>query len=215
MDTKKICLFGGALMAAGIASNAEAGLFTFGGGPLVNGDNVGSLDAYAYDYNTEDSIEGDAILFLGDPLPVNLDLSDSGFSVSSSITQDGLNLSAAVSAFDGDASAYGNFFFTVDEQVDVLFEWDLDSNFEFFSSFAPVDNVGFVDEGAQFGNLSASGTTGSQTITLDPGFYQLRGTVLADTGGTGSGSLTATFVPAPGAAALLGLGGLAAMRRRR
>ena len=56
------------------------------------------------------------------------------------------------------------------------------------------------------------GATGTNTVFADDGIFTL-GEEFA--GSSNSGSVNIVPVPAPGAAALLGLGGLVAMRRRR
>jgi hypothetical protein len=86
----------------------------------------------------------------------------------------------------------------------------------------PANGSAFV---APSGNYRATGALSSTPVNLNSVFGGVNGNgtwgltisdnAAADTGALGSWSLTIVPVPAPGAAALLGLGGLVAFRRRR
>ena len=81
------------------------------------------------------------------------------------------------------------------------------------SDFGPSDlTFGWANSPGTFtfsGTAVVSGGAGTYTLTIFDSFDD------AGTDGSFLAGSTVTFVPAPGAAALLGLGGLAATRRRR
>jgi hypothetical protein len=226
MNTIKACLFGGALLTAGISAQvAAAQSFTnegSSGGAYAYNYNSYALDgAYSYGSVTDPALSGSASIAGGDTGSWAWDSAAGTWSAS--FTQ-GQNADAYGAAYVFSA-------FSVADNYTLTVSWDLDNINRFGGwellesddlSFNPLaETIDGVSFDGRFGTPSESlGLDGQVTIQLDASkFYLLRFDLsFADTGGTPSdGSLSASLgpVPAPGAVGVLGLAGLAAARRRR
>jgi len=215
-------LFGGALLAAGMTANAQT--FSFLDSGSYGGTAFGSFaqvyagyytaSPYSYgftDYNAAYSAYGD-------------DLNISTFSAAGGTTTSTTRNSTTLrfeSTWDGVTNDGGFFggtfqqFFTVDQDATLQLSWDM-SNTDFFG---PPGFFTIFSGGALISDLdvTAANPTGTFDIALtagtEYGIVLVGGSPFSFDGGTKF--LQAELLPAPGTAALMGLGGLAATRRRR
>jgi len=210
MNKASICLFGGALLGAGLTSSAIAGptpavtvdgllvSLTVPGG----GYDFGSF-AYAYSYVTVDTITFD-VLSDGD---VQFDMLSYGIFDS--------YIDSVLFLFTGDTPSYASYIGGNDDIEDGVV--DFNGSVEHFDSFLDI----FLTPGEYTIAVAAWGPGISVEAAVGPGdsFFS----VLFNTGGNGfpdEGQYRLDIfgdvaIPAPGSIAILGLGGLVAVRRRR
>jgi hypothetical protein len=197
MKTKTNCLFGGALLGAGLCagagSSALAGDFVWGSA---------SLTAYAYQVSDYATTGGNVSVSVVD---VNGASADATFNAS------GFSMMAVGSPYSyAGALLTTGLAFTVSEDITVLFEWDMTGN---NSSFGDGGSLSAFDSGSMsnVSLFSFSGIdVGSSTITLLAGTqYTLTGYVVSEAG-QGASSFSVSVVPLP-PAAFAGLGMLAGM----
>jgi hypothetical protein len=214
-------LFGGALMAAGMTANAQSFLIA-DDGQLNDAYGVPqTYPSFAYSLNS-DTGNYDIAYAAGGAI-ADTSLSDAGLDLSTSVSSNELRVDGE---WDGN-TAYGSrgfgtaviqAFFQVDQAAPLELEWDTSSTDGFVSSFiltAPDGSVlldfdGFVDP-----------ATGLESVNLSPGVDYTA--ILSFSNGFPAfftvpnepSFISATLIPSPGAAGLLGLAGLAAVRRRR
>jgi len=201
MKVSKATLFGGALMTAGIA-NAGVFQYTTNGGISVR--------AYSVAYDFGDSDTDYASTADLDPDIMTSAVTGSWFVRSTANA-------SIISAELGSTGSQGNFaygyieaFVMFDTNTDVLINWD----------FAGTNSLVRLLQATDTGPLIVFQETvgsGSTVWTLEAGSrYQVlldHRSIGIELGETSSASLT--VVPAPGAAVLAGVAGLAATRRRR
>lgn len=162
-------------------------------------------------------------------------------SQNSSLGQSAISNVSSVQAFDSTQNSLGRSrsLFTTSFSVDAPTPWQLSGSWMFSSQNVPTSGVtgtllvrleqqggGFLynlDHNSQLSNpVVTSGVLAGagllqpgQTYILTMNMTEFSQVIAGTTGGNGSLDATLSFVPAPSAAALLGLGGLVAGRRRR
>lgn len=223
-STKK-CLFGGALFAAGVASHADAQQFQFElnyygfyptaftvgyayggttsfGAPLTQLQQnlsytagVPAAPAYVFAYGVGGSgytgfnlLHAYAWSTVGSSIPVGI----------------------------GQAYAY---FSVADSAFDLAIDWDFSNELGlgaggFFGDISVIDWTTLTQVFVIDLNNGIGAEAGSTVVDLEAGHFY---SILLDTGATAGGFSVADayIVPTPASAALLGLGGLVATRRRR
>lgn len=187
----KKCLFGGALLAAGMTASASA-QFNFSYSYVLVG-------AYAYGVSgpSYDQFVGAGFWSVAAAEPGALATSDG----TATLFDVRARADAGSGAFSYDFISY----FTVGSDTVATASWNL-SNSGFYIIDNLTDGVNLL---AQF-----SVSSGSAPIALEAGKqYSLAGGVF-QTDGTGEG-FAQLLIPAPASASLLALAGLAATRRRR
>ncbi|MEO1715934.1 MAG: hypothetical protein AAFR76_02370 [Planctomycetota bacterium] len=212
MDKTTKTLFGGALLSAGMVANASAQSFTLPGNVPPYPDTV--VSGYVYDfYAIGPYADGGASENGG--FGDSYSISNAYGSASSSITSN--QLSASSDGFGNTdslggafAQAYGYLGVTQDGQLDLA--WDFTGE----GGFGPLGNITVVDwsAGGVLVFETDAFTAGTASLNLLAGVnygINLVATSAQDT----SAFATATLIPAPASAALMGLAGLAAARRRR
>lgn len=214
MSAKK-CLFGGALFAAGLASHAVAQDFNFqvnyGGAYPTSFGYAVAYGSFGYDYATFDSYDPNAATF---------DLSAAYGGSQARATLAASFMAASASSASGGYAAGGSYaYVTFDPGEFLRIVWDFsneDPNFSPFSSDILIIN--WTTVAIEFA-IDPSGsptdpTSGDVIFAPTPGhFYAIRLEAWAFNGGSTSARID--VIPAPGALALAGLGGLVAVRRRR
>ena len=203
MNTAQKCPFGGTLMAAGVANAQQLDFAINYGGAYPSAFTTANAVQYvdfAAAGPVADAIDGGAI---------------------GSMTNTTMNASA--DGLDQFAQSYVYVIQAVDTVIEI--SWDFgneDPGFApFFSDVSVIDwsagglPVFLVDPSAD----PLTPTSGTQQITLLAGVgYGIlleAGPTSFDSGAEGSASASLVVIPAPGAATLAGLAGLAALRRRR
>ncbi|MEM9167672.1 MAG: PEP-CTERM sorting domain-containing protein [Planctomycetota bacterium] len=220
MHTYQKALFGGALMSAGMVANAQT--FNF-----LDTDVTGSFNSYSYLVDVNDGGYGytNSILVA----PAALSQSRSG-DTDLNIVQSS-NLLRVDGTWSGNpANPYGyagaslQQFFTTSADAVLRVSWDVSGTDAYAGAFIIEDASGSVL--FQFDGLGgdplagtvdvpvSAGTTYAAILQLGtPGFFtQLTSPFLFN---TDTQFIQAALIPAPASLALLGLGGLAATRRRR
>lgn len=210
MNIAKTCIFGGTLLAAGVA-NAEFDVDTNKAGFGV----TSGADAYAYRFDVGGGFANDAA---NGPGSGNTDITasltgDSGATTSASVLLNETILSASATKTDNAGFAFFDTIttFDVDSDVSVTVNWAAD-----LSIGQRVFEILDLDAGISVFNYQtqADPSSGSTTLTLnDDTDYQFVA-LLRSFDGDGGASFS-VVIPAPGSAAILGLAGIAAARRRR
>jgi len=207
-------LFGGALMAAGMTANAQTFIYNAT-------DTTGEFSSFAYSlaaggYLDESNASG------------ALNTSSTGYSYEIGTTTVSTSQTANSMRVDGqwDGGGYLPFlggygesvmqqFFQVSANADLIIEWDY-SGTNGFPARAFVLQDPTLDVLFEVGGLAGGPTSGSVTISLTAGtdyaVVMWMGNTFFE---TENQFISMTLVPAPGAIAVLGLGGLVATRRRR
>ncbi len=222
----KACLFGGALLTAGMAADAQpefiiqandiTGAYpTFALSDAYNYANPYGYDtAYAPDLNTTET-ETDAGGFFG------------SFGTSTASTIQTSNLLRAEASWQGDGLAgYGfaealfQVFFQVSEDAELVVSWDVEDTDGFASAVVLDENAGA--ELFSFDGLAdGAPLSGSATIALEAGtdYAYIGGLTNSGFGpflfNTETQFVQAELIPTPGTLGLLGIAGVAAARRRR
>ncbi len=209
MKTTTKCLFGGALMAAGMG-NAMAQEFTLPGNIPPYADTI--LGAYVYDYYTVGNIGGQSVNGgFGDSYSVSSAYGSGSASIGSNMLMamsDGFgNTDSLGGAF---AQAYGYLSVTLDGVLNLA--WDFTGE----GGFGPLGRISIVDwtNGGVSVFSTDPFTAGTASVNLIAGInygINLVATSSQDT----SAFASATLVPAPGVLGLLGAAGIVAVRRRR
>ncbi|GJM19655.1 MAG: hypothetical protein DHS20C14_18680 [Phycisphaeraceae bacterium] len=223
-NAMKTCLFGGTLFAAGVAGQADAQItfeLNVGGAyptSFTTGYAYGLLSQYvSYSPGTSPVAPALAIGYGY----VGYGYVSAGSMYATSYSYGSVNYGSGYQNAVGQAYAY----FSVATPTDVTISWDFSnefgagSNYAFFSDISLTDwtngGVGIFAVDPSLDPLTP--LTGSTTISLSAGInYSLL--LEASTGAnTGSAWAHAVFtkVPTPASAAVLGLAGLVATRRRR
>lgn len=209
MKTTTKCLFGGALMAAGM-SNAMAQEFTLPGNIPPYADTI--VQAYVYDYYTIGNVGGYNINGgFGDSYSVSTAYGSGSASISSNMLMamsDGFgNTDSLGGAF---AQAYGYLAVTLDGVLNLA--WDFTGE----GGFGPLGGISIVDwtnGGVEIFGTDAF-TAGTASVNLLAGInYGI--SLIATSSQDTSAFASATLVPAPGVLGLLGAAGIVATRRRR
>ena len=211
MNKTSKTLFGGALLSAGMVANANAQSFTLPGNIPPYADTF--LTGIVYDYYTIGQLGGQSVNGgFGDSYSVSSAYGNASSSITStqlSASSDGFG-NTDLSFGGAYANAYG--YLSVDQDASLDLAWDFTGE----GSFGPLGRIQIVDWSA--GGVLVFETTafsaGTNSVSLFAGTNYgilVQATSAADT----SAFATATLVPAPASVALLGLGGLAAVRRRR
>jgi MYXO-CTERM domain-containing protein len=224
MNTAQKCLFGGALMAAGVA-NAQSFVFQDSANLPDGYGGYASFSSFAY---LVDQFAGAYnVAYAPDSLTTNLSTQylDLSTTQSSNLLRIGgtWNGTPYVGPYGVDDFGYGGGFiqqfFEVDQDADLIISWDVSATDLFTSAFvltAPDGSTIF-----ELDNLGTDPAAGSAVVSLVAG--QQYGAVLQLQNGffpffevaDVEAFISAELVPAPGAAGLIGLAGLAATRRRR
>lgn len=195
----KKCLFGGALVAAGLANAANAQL---------SFSSTFSIQAGAYAYGGGTGPVFDT--FTG-PGFWSVIADDQGLGVATTSSNANQVLFNAYAA-SGGGSYVTNFapgsYFTVGSDVVASAAWDFtnDSGSGEFTIDNVTDGVNLLSAGPGSSGSIPITLEAGKTYTMTFGIFQIDGT------GNGGGSL---IIPAPSSVALLALGGLFATRRRR
>jgi len=209
MKISKAALFGGTLMTAGIANAAQ----------LEFVDIQGSFVSYAYS-----GVFDSATSTFSYERVENFDVSTPEVSSSSSIeawtatgsvTRDGMLAEVGNSvgaAGQGRADAVASLGFGVDTIINV--DWSFGSLGNDTISIQERTDTGQIVQ-TLFTHGSDDGLTGSMSFTFEADKNYFVFIQVVSTNGADFGTVQLTAVPAPGAAALAGLAGLAAVRRRR
>ncbi len=216
----KCCLFGGALVAAGVAANTEAAVFQYQDDPDI----VEQASAYAIvgsDFQQEFAL-------LPDDLNMSVTASDAGREMTASNAFGSTEIRGEVSWNGvGDPSAdlvgvIGQHTFTVDQDTSVLASWDVSgmdigasSYFDvLLDDFTPVLSLYF---GGNAGGVPpvTDPLSGSQVLNMVAGQTYFISYSIVGNPTTTDPQFASLFIPAPGAVGVLGLAGVMAMRRRR
>lgn len=200
------CLFGGALVAAGVAASPAVADFEvdFGGGNIQAFENQ---SPYLFAYEGLFDVPG-SISYIATSDWIDLD-------ASAYVNYTGLGFSlgfgAGTMGADGFASVTSYMDVMVDTSTQIELLWDL------FSLTAGKVSVYNSDTNTSVFSATESDAAGSMLITLEAGVnYSLKTsaqTVVFDQASSAFGTIQ--IVPAPGSIALLGFGGLVATKRRR
>ena len=224
MKVSKTALFGGAIMAAGIAQTAAAQTMTlqdsgtYAGSTFYSFSRVSSFIAYGgsgatntiSNYTSPGADLDQNLNYNG--LDVNAVNNNTVLRIDS--TWDG---TGGFYTFGGYYAGYGGAFlqqfFTVDSDATLRITWDVTDT----DSFG--DNIFVIEDGVAIENFDP-GTAGSGTLDIaatagvEYGInFDIEGPFFFTPGTTSFIQLE--VIPAPGTAALAGLAGLAAVRRRR
>jgi MYXO-CTERM domain-containing protein len=212
------CLFGGALFAAGLAAHtASAQTFPFG----VNfGGAYPTSIANGYAYSGGGYAYGSFVSFNPAAATGSYSLNYGTASTFASVGDSQMYAGAGTGAALDFAQAQAYAYLVVNQTIDVLIEWDFsgedDTLDPFFSDIQVVD---WSAGGTIIFAVDPSGNpldpfAGSVVLTLNAGtnYSILLESVATDGGNSWA---RATVIPAPGALALVGMGGLVAARRRR
>lgn len=210
MDKATKTLFGGALLSAGMVANASAQSFTLPGNIPPYADTF--VTGYVYDYYTIGNLGGQSVNGgFGDSYSVNTAYGNAfGEITATSLTaqSDGIgNTDSYGGAF---ADAYG--YLSVDQDATLDLAWDFTGE----GGFGPLGRIQIVDwsAGGVLVFETDAFTAGTNSVDLFAGTNY--GILVRATSAPGTSAFAnAVLVPAPASAALLGLGGLAAVRRRR
>ncbi|MEL6499497.1 MAG: hypothetical protein AAF937_12150 [Planctomycetota bacterium] len=211
MDTPSKSLFGGALLSAGMVANASAQSFTLPGNIVPYPDTVTA--AYVYDYYALGGAVGGYTVNggFGDSYSVATAYGTADASITATELSASADASGVTDPFGfAYGSSYGYLSLTADGALDLA--WDFTSE----DAGGPLGNITIVDwsAGGALVFETDAFTAGSASVPLIAGTnYGI--TVLANAGPGGTAFGTATLVPAPASAAIMGLAGLAAARRRR
>jgi len=225
MSVTKTCLFGGALMAAGMTANAQQFV-------INDFDVTGAYPSFAQSRASGDiNPYGDvAYAYTGGGLDTYSTAYDPGFGTGTFSTTVNSNLMRADGQWAGDGTTgygYGisriQAFFQVSQDADLIVSWDF-SNTDNYATAVVLEEVGgatLVD----VQGLAGAPAIGTQTVSLQAGVdYAFIGGLFGNAGFGSFGPfifdsnvkfVQAELVPAPGAMGLLGFAGLAATRRRR
>lgn len=215
MSTIKTGLFGGALVAAGLTANAQNFVYSAY-------DSTGTTQSYAVSYAPYETYD---YAFGPDSKNTYVSSFDSSYGRNTfATTQDATSMSAT-GQWAGDGSNGYGFglsyilqYFQVSQDAQLFIEWDFTNTDNFVSGELFLDpsgtNIWTLD------GLGGDPATGSATIGVQAGVNYGIAFGLADGFGpflfdTNQKFVTVTLVPAPGAASILGLCGLAIARRRR
>lgn len=199
------CLFGGALVSAGIAANVQAQNFNFSYTNL----------AYAGAFDTSDYAPFDYGIFFGAGF---FDVFAYVDSASGRITGASQSLSASgftsAKSYLGAALSFGSYL-TVDQNAQAKIKWDFSADEgpggTWIDSYLSIFDL-TTNSSVFFADLN--NPIGSTQVALDSTHsYLARGTALS-LDGKGE-SYWNVAIPTPGSAGLLGLAGIAATRRRR
>lgn len=203
MSQTTTCLFGGALMAAGIA-NAQPQF------DLI--DLPGDVELYAYAYDSATYQFGYAFGSIG---TIAYTFPSAGSTVSLSETLASIDVYVAPGGFINIADSAITSEFTVSQAVTGRASWDLSVGAGDVS-LPQLRVFDLTNQSVLFTLGASNGANGSIDLSLTPGVtYGLEMSGLAvGTAGT-SISLSFAAIPAPGTLGLLGLAGVAAARRRR
>ncbi|MEM8756937.1 MAG: PEP-CTERM sorting domain-containing protein [Planctomycetota bacterium] len=219
-------LFGGALMTAGVAANAQS--FNF-----LDTSVDGYYPSFAYIVDTRDAYGPGALQAAYAPDSLDLSLtSANGLSLSTSQDSNTLTIAGTWDGTDpyGYGNAYGGGliqqFFTTDVDAILRLSWDVTSTDlfataaviedEFGTVLVSLDILGGVDPAAGSIDipLDAGTVYNGQLLMGTPGFFGGLTFPFFEVPGQ-EAFLTFELIPAPSSLALLGMGGLAAARRRR
>ncbi len=209
MKTTTKCLFGGALMAAGMG-NAMAQEFTLPGNIPPYADTL--VQAYVYDFYTIGNVGGYNLNGgFGDSYSVSTAYGAGSASITStslSAMSNGIgNTDYLGGAF---AQAYGYLSVTMDAVLNLA--WDFTGE----GGFGPLGEISIVDwtnGGVEIFGTDAF-TAGTASVNLMAGInYGIN--VVATSAPDTSAFASANLVPAPGVMGLIGAAGLVATRRRR
>ncbi|MEM7622467.1 MAG: hypothetical protein AAF235_04615 [Planctomycetota bacterium] len=225
----KACLFGGALMAAGMTANAQEFMFS-------DTDATGAYESFAisgaYDYYTpfvtDTAYAPDAL----NTFATAYDLFRGTTTMSTSQTSTELRTEASWSpsalGYDGFGYTFFQQFFQVTEDATMTISWDI-SGTDGYADAIVVEDTATGALLFAFDGLVDS-ATGSVDITLEAGVDYAAifgfqdfldplgsdfGPFILDSENTQFISLALSPIPTPGSAATLALAGLVAARRRR
>ncbi|MFG0326900.1 MAG: PEP-CTERM sorting domain-containing protein [Phycisphaerales bacterium JB037] len=204
---KKLCLFGGTLVAAGLSGAASAQA-EFG----ISYVEAARAQTYTYAFGGDEE-QG---FGLSGPFSFSAAYRDGSASAFASATE------VRVEATDGDEIAGAlasieEMRFSVTEATVALLTWDASTPHAGGYMELRDLSTGIFLVGVNLGPTQSAG--GSLNIPLNPGvMYRINFSIQAGqvlTGDSASSGFISLVVPAPSSAALLGLGGLLAARRRR
>ena len=220
MSFTKSCLFGGALLTAGMTANAQQFI-------INANDSTGAYPSFAQSQANGDPAPYGDYVYAPAPLNTSSTAYTAAYGTNTFSTSETSNTLRAEAIWDGAGSAgfgYGfnniQAFFQVSQDADLVLSWDVSGTDGFVSAIVIEDASGTtlldVDP------LAGDALSGSETVSLTAG------TDYAFIGGMTNGGfgpfievanetqfIQAQLVPAPGAMGLLGVAGLAATRRRR
>ncbi|MEO1534332.1 MAG: hypothetical protein AAFS11_02050 [Planctomycetota bacterium] len=210
MNKSTKTLFGGALLSAGMVANASAQSFTQPGNIPPYADDF--TTGFVYDYYTIGNVGGQTV---NGGFGSSYSISTAYGSAMGSITAN--QLSASSDGFgntDAYGGAYGNAYgyLSVTEDATLDLAWDFTGE----GGFGPLGTIQIVDwsSGGVLVFETDAFTAGTDSVDLFAGTNY--GILVVATSAPGTSAFaTATLIPAPASAALMGLAGLAATRRRR
>jgi hypothetical protein len=201
----KRSLFGGALLAAGIAA------------PTAHAQNFAFQDSYSYvaAFDASDYSPFSYDYFFGPGFhSVSASVDGAGSDITASINQiSNSSRSSAKSYLGGGINFYS--YFTVDNNTLANINWDFSADEgpggQWIDSYLAINDL---STGGQVFFTDLNNPIGSTQVKLETQHqYFLQGVTVA-WNGAGTSSFNVS-IPAPGAAGLLGVAGLVAARRRR
>lgn len=226
MSGIKACLFGGALMSAGITASADNPPFFVGYGPGPG--YAGSITARAVDNDTGQSQREFVSPDDTTPRPIRAEAASGPVSGFVDVGQNAISLGAQANNAAPGSSAYGfNYLIlTLPEPIELEIAWDitpgLGSDKTFL--FSLDDFIDDLNPTTLFSiRISSSNPefspSGSESFLAPAGTFRFFAVAAIDevfeTSVAEQVTGSITFIPAPGTAALAGFTGLAAIRRRR
>ncbi|MEM1186436.1 MAG: PEP-CTERM sorting domain-containing protein [Planctomycetota bacterium] len=203
-------LFGGALLTAGVVANAAAQEFTLPGNVPPYADTY--VQGTVYDYYTVGTLTGDST---NGGFPDSYAINSSSGSTLANITVNSLSAYASGAGntdFLGFSSAISYVYVSVTLSAALEMAWDFTQE----AGFAPAGLIRITDWSAGGVTVfeTAADSAGTDSFNLTAGnVYGIL--LIASAGQEGTGFAEANLVPSPGSLGLIGLAGIAAVRRRR
>lgn len=226
-NTTKTCLFGGALFAAGVAGQADANIdfeSNFGGAYPTSFTLGYATDGSTY-FGSPNAILNQYVSYSPGTSPVAPALAVGYGYVAYGYVSNDYMLALAYGGYAGGigvgiGQAYS--YFSAGSALSVTIEWDFSNEFNTgsYGFFGDINLVDWTAGGVSLFQvdlqIDPTQLTGSTTINLAAGTnYSLLLDAGASAGGDGFARATFNKIPAPASAGLLGLAGIAAVRRRR
>jgi len=208
-------LFGGALRCAGLI--AATTMSSSAMAEFVPAEGFNFTSNYAYDQSYNNLVNTfNSTLTASFPTPAAYAGPAGTLNAYASATQIVASAYASISTWLSGSAGVGQYF-TVDNAKKALIEWDITNSPNSGGTVYQIGVGTVYGIGNPFVAAGSSGTlSGSYSITFLPGeIYIMSATVFAGQNHGSGGYIRMTWVPAPGAFALLGIGMIGTRRRRR